>query len=145
MKKKIENRLLKKLVLLQKVANNSLVQNANFLFLGDYIVSVNMQRLFEDLLYKYRVDLAFWAHYHAYERTCKLYKGKCTEDGILHLIVGTAGKDVDADVWYDKDWSIFRSNDYGYGRVTVSNYSAMLFEWIQNRSKKVVDSVWLLK
>ncbi|XP_057306823.1 uncharacterized protein LOC130645009 isoform X1 [Hydractinia symbiolongicarpus] len=113
--------------------------------LGDYIVSVNMQRLFEDLLYKYRVDLAFWAHYHAYERTCKLYKGKCTEDGILHLIVGTGGKDVDADVWYDKDWSIFRSNDYGYGRVTVSNYSAILFEWIQNRSKKVVDSVWLLK
>ncbi|XP_057306826.1 uncharacterized protein LOC130645009 isoform X4 [Hydractinia symbiolongicarpus] len=112
---------------------------------SDYIVSVNMQRLFEDLLYKYRVDLAFWAHYHAYERTCKLYKGKCTEDGILHLIVGTGGKDVDADVWYDKDWSIFRSNDYGYGRVTVSNYSAILFEWIQNRSKKVVDSVWLLK
>lgn len=116
-----------------------------FLFLGDYIVAVNMQRLFEDLLYKYKVDLAFWAHYHLYERTCKLYKNKCTDDGILHIVVGSAGRSADPDVWYKKDWSLYRIADYGYGRVTVANATHLFYEYVNNRHDRVLDSVWLEK
>ena len=114
-------------------------------FLGDYIVALNMQRLFEDLLYKYKVDLAFWAHYHSYERTCKLYKNKCTEDGIQHIVVGSAGYGLDPDVWYKKHWSVFHMTDFGYGRVTVANKTHMLYEWVNNRYDRVLDSVWLTK
>ena len=104
-----------------------------------------MQEAFEDLLYKYKVDLALWAHYHLYERTCKLYKNKCVDDGVTHIVVGSAGKEKDDDVWYDKDWSIFRINDYGYGRVSVANSTHMFFEFVQNRLDKVIDSVWITK
>jgi len=112
---------------------------------SDYVVSVNMQRLFEDLLYKYKVDLAFWAHYHSYERTCKVYKGKCAEDGITHIVVGSAGKNLDVDKWYPEEWSVVHKTDYGYGRVTIANSSALLYEWIQNDKQEVMDHVWLTK
>ncbi|XP_065649477.1 uncharacterized protein LOC100198144 [Hydra vulgaris] len=111
----------------------------------DYIVALNMQRLFEDLLYIYKVDLALWAHYHSYERTCKVYKNKCQDDGVTHLVIGSAGKSTDPDVWFSKEWSVYHINDYGYGKLTVVNSTAMYWEWIQNKSKKVMDSFWLTK
>jgi len=33
--------------------------------------------MFEDLLLEYKVDLAFYGHYHSYERMCPLKKGIC--------------------------------------------------------------------
>ena len=103
-----------------------------------------MRRLFEDLLYKYKVDLAFWAHYHSYERTCKLYKNKCIDDGIRHILVGSAGFNRDSPILL-KDWSLYRIADYGYGRVTVANATHLFYEYVNNRHNKVLDSVWLEK
>ncbi|XP_066919291.1 uncharacterized protein, partial [Clytia hemisphaerica] len=113
---------------------------------GDYIVATHMQEAFEDLLYTYKVDLALWAHYHLYERTCKVYKNKCVDDGVTHIVVGSAGKEKDSDSWYpDKQWSVFRIADYGYGRITVANETHMLYEFVQNRIDTVIDSVWITK
>ena len=112
---------------------------------SDYVVATHMQELFEDLLYKYKVDIGFWAHYHSYERTCKLYKNKCTDDGVIHIVVGSAGKSKDIDEWYPKKWSLFHISAYGYGRVTVANSSSLLYEWIANEDGKVKDYVWLHK
>ena len=111
----------------------------------DYVVAEHMQTLFEDLLYKYKVDIAFWAHYHSYERTCKLFRNKCEENGIVHIIVGSAGMSLDIDEWYKKEWSLFRIVAYGYGRVTVANSSALLYEWVENKHNKVTDHIWLYK
>jgi len=115
------------------------------MYIGDYIVAEQMQHYFEDLLYKYKVDMAFWAHYHSYERTCKVYKGRCVDDGIVHIVVGSAGAGLDTDIWFERDWSEFHINDWGYGRLTVANRTAMKYEWVQNRSGKVLDSVWVKK
>lgn len=110
-------------------------------------MSYGMQHLFEDLLYKYRVDLALWAHYHSYERTCAVYKKKCQPDGITHITIGTAGKDEDIQGYEKEDWSLFQRKDdpYGYGRVTVANRSALHWEYFVNSQDKVVDDVWLKK
>ena len=114
--------------------------------IGDYIVATHMQEAFEDLLYVNKVDLALWAHYHLYERTCKVYKNKCVDDGVTHIVVGSAGKSADDDDWYpDKAWSLFRLADYGYGRITVANETHMLYEFVRNRIDEVVDSVWIVK
>ena len=114
-------------------------------FLDDYVVSINMQRLFEDLLYNNKVDLAFWAHYHAYERTCKLYQQQCRHDGFVNIVVGTAGRSLDPDIWFKKPWSIYRNANYGYGRLQVVNSTAMLWEWVENSSGKVKDMAWITK
>lgn len=115
------------------------------LYIDNYVIALNMQRLFEDLLHKYKVDLALWSHYHSYERTCKVYKNQCRDDGIIHIVVGSAGKKIDLDIWFDKPWSMFHQNEYGYGVVTVANATAMKWEWIQNNKKKSMDSVWIIK
>ena len=108
-------------------------------------MSTYMQKLFEDLLYKYGVDLAFWAHNHSYERVCKVYKQECKDDGIVHIVIGTAGMTVDSNVWLKKPWSMYHENTYGYGRVTVANSSSLLFEFIRNKDQVVRDKVWLHK
>eukprot|EP00794_Sanderia_malayensis_P005468 gene5468-6151_t len=111
----------------------------------DYIVATNMQRLFEDLLHKYKVDLALWAHYHSYERTCKVYRNKCVKDGITHLVVGTAGRFLDLELFMSKNWSLKRLKEFGYGRVTVYNQTALKFEFIRNKDRAIRDSFYLLK
>ena len=112
---------------------------------SDYKVTVHMQELFEELLYKYHVDVAFWGHYHSYERTCAVYKEKCIRGGVTHITVGNAGFPIDHDVYYNKAWSLSRLTDYGFGRVSVANSTAMLFEVIINRHGDVGDYIWLYK
>merc|ERR1719494_801376 len=112
---------------------------------GDFVVAAHMRELFEELLYKYRVDLAFWAHNHSYERTCKVYKEKCVDDGIVHIVVGTAGAYLDTAGWYPKEWSVYRSYAWAYGRVTVANSTSLLYEWVTNDKKEVKDHVLLHK
>ena len=104
-----------------------------------------MQQYFEDMLYEYKVDVGLWAHYHSYERTCKVYRNECREDGILHLVIGSGGQTLDVDKWYEREWSVFHKDDYGYGRFSVKNSTHMFFEFVQNRSQKVIDSVWVIR
>ena len=110
-----------------------------------YIYSKNMQRVFEDLLYKYKVDLVFWAHMHSYERTCRVYKGVCRNDGLIHVIVGSAGRGHDTDNWFEESFSVYRELGYGYGKVTVANSTSLLYEWVRNKDKIVRDKVWIHK
>ncbi len=120
---------------------------SNSCFSGNIFVSLGMQHLFEDLLYKYRVDLILWAHYHSYERTCVVYKQKCVQDGVTHITIGTAGQSEDTELYVKEEWSLFhrKDNPYGYGRVTVANRSALHWEYFVNSDDKVVDEVWLTK
>ncbi|EDO30761.1 predicted protein, partial [Nematostella vectensis] len=110
-------------------------------------IALHMQAEIEDLLMEYSVDLALWGHYHSYERTCPVYRNKCTSGGPTHIIVGTAGFDVTLDPWPipARSWSVYHSSNYGYGRVTVANATAMLWEWVINESDYVADRVWLYK
>ena len=103
-----------------------------------------MQQYFEDMMYEYKVDVGLWAHYHLYERTCKVYRNECREDGILHLVIGSAGKSFDPDKWYPREWSKFHTCTYGYGRFSVSNSTHMFFEFVRNTDQKVIDSQWII-
>ena len=106
-----------------------------------------MQILLEDLLREYRVDLALWAHYHSYERTCAVYKNFCQKGGTVHIVIGTAGQTEDSEIYLPPYWSLFRRHDnpYGYGRVTIANRSALHWEYFVNSEGRVVDDVWLVK
>ena len=111
---------------------------------ADYEITLHMQQALEDLLHEYRVDLALWGHYHSYERTCPVYKNTCDPlKGIVHVTVGSAGMFIAYAEKYDVPWSAHFELSYGYGRVTVSNESSLLWEYVRSLDGSVGDRVWL--
>ena len=111
----------------------------------DHQVAIHMQKFFEPLLQKYKVDIAFWGHFHSYERTCKVYRSKCVKDGIVHITIGSAGAELDSVGLYEVEWSEHFELSYGYGRVTVANSSALLCEFLRSKDGVVSDSSWIIK
>ena len=106
---------------------------------SDYKVTIGMQEALEDLFYKHQVNLAVWGHYHAYERTCAVYKQKCNSKGTVHIVVGSAGFELDTAGTWDVPWSEHFEAEFGYLRVTVDNASALHLEYIRNNDQSVAD------
>ena len=111
----------------------------------DHVVSLHIQEEVEDLLHQHKVDIAIWSHYHSYERTCRVYKQRCTETGTVHLVIGAAGAHLDSVPQYEVKWSEHLEMNYGFGRVTVANGSALLWEYMRNVDHVVADSAWIIK
>jgi hypothetical protein len=112
---------------------------------GDFNVSQAMKEEFEDLLYKYEVDLAIWGHYHAYQRTCPVYRTQCGQ-GPVHVTVGCAGAALDDAGLYNSsstNYSQFFEERYGFGRLRVSDSKTRLtWEYMRNSEyPSVADSV----
>ena len=106
-------------------------------------IMFEMQKALEDLFYTYRVDLAVWGHFHSYERTCAVKKGVCDPNGTVHIVVGSAGFELDGAGIYNFPWSRHYEKSFGYLRVSVANASALKVEYIRNIDKAVADQVWL--
>ncbi|GLE03047.1 hypothetical protein PINS_up011926 [Pythium insidiosum] len=121
---------------------------------ADYKVSLFMREQLEPLLLQYHVDLVFSGHYHSYERTCPVSQGQCRSavdaDGYeralapVHIMVGSAGADVDNAKYYDVPWRKAAIMDYGYGRLHVYNATHAQFEFQHNRNERVEDSAWII-
>jgi acid phosphatase type 7 len=111
-----------------------------------------MQQL-DDLLVDNHVDLFLAGHYHAYLRTCDgLYNSKCHNGGPMHITIGSAGALLDDTFLYPNGWTDkFIKQEFGYGRITVVNASAMLFEFVKagdtndTDAGEVHDDVWILR
>lgn len=112
----------------------------------------------EKLLYKYGVDLAFWAHEHSYERLWpiydyKVYNGSYEEPYVnpgapIHIVTGSAGCKEER-TYFNKTlpaWSAFRSSDYGYTRLKAHNHTHLHLEQVSDDKKgAVIDSLWVIK
>lgn len=117
---------------------------------SDYRVAKHFQSFFEDLLVQHDVDLVLAGHYHSYLRSKRIYKDKANvEAGIYHFTIGSAGYTPDGAGLYHKDWVDFFDDDYGYGRITIANSTAMHWEFIRNKEEHdkptVVDETWIVK
>lgn len=99
----------------------------------------------EDLFHQYRVELAVWGHYHAYQRTCAVYQNQCSPGGTVHIVVGTGGAMKDSAGIRQDSWSEHFEAEYGYGHVSVVNHTALLWEFVRDSDKTVSDSVWVKK
>lgn len=112
----------------------------------------------EDLFYRYGVDLELWAHEHTYERLWpvygdKVYNGSKEQPYVnpkapVHIITGSAGCRERTDKFNPnpKDWSAFRSTDYGYTRMHLVNTTHLYLEQVSDdQHGKVIDSIWLVK
>lgn len=119
-------------------------------YASDFKVAENFQKCFEDVLVKFDVDLVLAGHYHSYLRTKRVYKDKHDEDkGIVHITIGNAGASVDSATLYDKDWNDVFDKNYGYGRITIVNSTAMHWEHVRNKENHAapvtVDELWIKK
>ena len=109
-------------------------------FPSDFQVSLYMQEALEELFHKFRVDLGLYGHYHSYERTCSVYKQKCTVDGMVHIVVGTAGASMDGYPARNVEWSEYcNTHTIGYGRVTVVSDKELHWEYISADDGSVMD------
>lgn len=123
----------------------------------------------EPLLFKYRVNLAVWAHYHSYQRHSAVYQNKMvqksvlTESGVyvyknpqatVHMVIATAGADFsvyDAGTTIEKpfpngnpseqwySWSEIFFYRYGYSRITAINSTNLDITWTDSADGTVHD------
>lgn len=70
----------------------------------------------------------------------------------MHITIGSAGAYLDKGVFYPQDWTLHSiQGEYGYGRITVANASAMHFEFVKAGAENdtdvgsVRDDVWILR
>merc|ERR1711879_981013 len=109
----------------------------------------------EDLLLKYKVDIVFNGHVHAYERTYPIVHGvkNCT-NGIPHITIGDGGnREMFAYPWAptQPEWSALREYAYGHGTFKIFNSSHARFQWLRNDDawnpnpgQTLGDEVWLV-
>lgn len=118
-------------------------------YASDYKVSLLMRKYFEDLLYRYGVDIVFAGHYHAYERSCPVYKEECRTgpkgeaEAPVHIVVGTGGAWADDAAYYDVPWRISAQETYGYSRVHVHNNTHTHVQFVRNYDNQVADDFWV--
>lgn len=112
----------------------------------------------EEILDKYGVDLAVWAHEHSYERLWPIFNytvlnGSLSEPytnarAPVHFTTGSAGCDEIHDHFMpdQPEWSAFRAIDYGYTRLKVFNTTHLYWEQVSDdQNGKIIDSVWLVR
>lgn len=110
----------------------------------------------EPLLYKYNVDMVLTGHMHKYERMCGFTDsfncGARDEDGVVHIIVGTAGNTFQVG-WDDNeyashksqpDWSVFRTDEWGISELKV-NATTLEFVYYGDQRGEVHDRLVLHK
>lgn len=98
---------------------------------------------------KYKVDLAFWGHMHAYERTYPVYDADVISydyndlKGLPHFMVGAAGCNEGLYSWQptQPDWSAFRISEYGFGELQVFNSTHADWKYIQSSNGEVLDYI----
>ncbi|KAL5499790.1 hypothetical protein EMCRGX_G011250 [Ephydatia muelleri] len=113
---------------------------------GHNSVAYALRNSLEPLLKEYKVDLALWAHIHAYQRTCAVYQETCVDGGIPHVVIGMAGRNL-ANCLPSSlpSWLVYYDHkSYGYSRITV-NTSTLVFEYIHSDDNVVYDTLVLQK
>jgi len=114
----------------------------------------------EDLLFKYGVDIAVWAHEHSYERLFPTYNRRLVPSpdpaepyldprAPVHITTGSAGCREKHDGFVPKPpvWSAFRSSQYGYTRMKAMNSTHLYIEQVDVESpgQPVTDTVWVVQ
>ncbi|KII69413.1 putative inactive purple acid phosphatase 9 [Thelohanellus kitauei] len=110
----------------------------------------------EKLLIKYNVNFVLSGHYHSYERTCPVNKfffiltsGECVKGpltrndwGIVHLTVGTGGRELDQPLSTYNSWCMARLFVYGVGYLKIKNEHEASWKFIGNENNIVLDEMF---
>lgn len=103
-----------------------------------------LQSNLEPMFYKYHVDLNLFAHIHSYERSCPMYQEQCLDDGIVHVLIGMAGHNLDFDTYTGAKWSLFHDQQFGYTQISA-NRTYLHFRYHHNIDDAIIDEFVLTK
>ncbi|CAE7714124.1 PAP9, partial [Symbiodinium microadriaticum] len=96
---------------------------------SDGVVMDNLIANVEPLIWKYRVNLAFWGHNHVVQR-----------QATVHMVIGTAGAKFTVNyVEPYPDWCEMVFYRYGYARVQATSASRLEWEWVSALDDVVYD------
>lgn len=110
----------------------------------------------EEIFYKYGVDMYICGHEHNYERMYDVYKNETTQSTInppatTYVVTGDAGGPEDHESFElpQPDRTAFRTDAFGYSRMTVYNETHLFWEQVEcdtddNVQDTVIDSTWLV-
>ncbi len=103
----------------------------------------------EQLFYDNNVDIAIAAHEHSFEVTTRMFNNKTDPNGIYHIVSGSAGCREDHNPFRHRHnpWSVFRSTDYGYGIMEITNSTHIHWDQysVDKYPQKVIYEQWFTK
>jgi len=120
-------------------------------------VSLYLQQAFEDIYYKYQVDLVFTGHVHAYERQFPVYRSMVQGDvsnparfqspsAPIYVISGAAGgpeglSNANNSNWVPiPSWCAHRfGDDYGFGVLKILSNTQLTWQWFRAGDGGVED------
>ncbi|XP_072023967.1 acid phosphatase type 7-like [Amphiura filiformis] len=112
---------------------------------------------YEDLFYKYGVDLYIGAHEHNYERMWPIYNNKIYNGSMdapytnpkapVHIITGSAGnKEGQHFLLPPKPYTAFQTRDFGYTRFFILNSTHIHAEQVSDdKGGQIIDKFTLIK
>lgn len=124
-----------------------------------YLEGEPMRHAFEAWFVKYKVDVVFSGHVHAYERTyrvsniaCNLIDGFCgpvlDQNAPMYIVIGDGGNVEGLANPYlhpQPEYSAYREASFGHGILDIMNRTHALFYWHRNQDGEpaMADSFWL--
>lgn len=108
----------------------------------------NFKNSFENIFIKYKIDIYFAGHIHAYERNSQIINGKKDKNGPYHITIGSPGCQEKA----DKDYFIYNDfteyynyKDLGWGELIIHNSSVLEWNFIKTEDENIEDSKYFYK
>jgi len=134
-------------------------------FGGDGDVMATLIENIEPLLYKYKVDIAFWGHNHVVQRQSAVYQSKVVEKSVdaldadgnavhkynepkatVHVVIGTGGADFTKTADNSTDYPMPDWNEdffylWGYTVVKSVNSTYLTWEWFDSATDKRMEYI----
>ena len=122
--------------------------------------TMKLRGAIEDILYEAGVDLFMQAHVHNYERNTPVYRNqtvKSEEDTeFMHFnprapVYITNGNSGNVEGHNDEAsstpqlWSVYTTEMFGYGRLTVHNKTHLYYEQFSTNYQQIIDHLWIIK
>lgn len=123
-------------------------------------VGEHLRTSLEPLLEHYLVDLLVSGHVHTYYRTCAVMDGECVggdarggggdnghpggrgdgRHGIVHVVVGSAGRELSETEDGQEAWLAAGHDTYGYARFVAESNEVLRGEFVASKGGDVLDS-----
>jgi len=130
---------------------------------SDIVVSDRLIAIIEPLIFKYKVNLAFWGHNHVVQRQSAVYQKKVVQasaprveagnvvhhfsnpQATVHMVIGTGGAKLTYNAVMDPaqrpGWNELVMHEWGYALVATHNASYLQWTWINCMNDTIMDRV----